>query len=491
MVEVSTGLALGGASKAFQAADQRSVQREAITSRERTATAGQRSQERIATARLTADQEKLVIDRSTGALTSIIGEIKATKSLLTSATSDRDRFKINKRIDSLQRAGDQILGTFNPQRLNKPVLFANGREQLRLALEDFESAELAATAAGRAESLKSEAAAPGAAVKAATVKKAELGVRIEALKEMFSGAGLSPENTDALAEDVENGEAVTAPFDGDIEASDDARTVAQLVTASRRLLIIGDSSTANALLGQARFLAENSPEIQRRNELDQPISESLAREFGLPVGTPLRAALGRIPRSPEDLAQSKATAGARGRGQVEAEEQIGFIGEARGIIGDLLGKVKVDPGLVGIRGSFRSTGKTALNVVGELGLSALLESASDLAFSNTDLSLDQISELTSSSTLSVLSLIENSVGLILARLRTPQGRVPVDVIKRSIKDVKLTGLTGSQQVIDRLEFINNMLGGREQGLQKRFGLGGGKSGSPRFRVEGGKLVPVQ
>lgn len=98
----------------------------------------------------------------------------------------------------------------------------------------------------------------------------------------------------------------------------------------------------------------------------------------------------------------------------------------------------------------------------------------------------------SSPTLSVLGLIENSVGLILARLRTPQGRVPVDVIKRSIKDVKLTGLTGTKQVVNRLEFVFNMLGKRESGLQQRFDLGGGEqSGEAVFELKGGKFVPVQ
>ena len=177
-----------------------------------------------------------------------------------------------------------------------------------------------------------------------------------------------------------------------------------------------------------------------------------------------------------------------------AEEQIGFISEADGIIGDLLGKVKADPGLVGVRGSLRATGQTALSVLGELGLNAFVESASDLALSSTDLSLDEISDLFSSPTLSVLNLIENSVGLILARTRQPTGRLLASVIKLSIEDVKVTGFTGSKQVVNRLEFIRSILGKRKSALQKRFGLGGnniGQSGLPVFRRKGDVFVPVQ
>ena len=162
------------------------------------------------------------------------------------------------------------------------------------------------------------------------------------------------------------------------------------------------------------------------------------------------------------------------------------------MISDLLEEIKTDPTIVGIGGSLRATGQTALGVIGDLGARKFVDSVKDLAFENTDLGLDDITKLFDAPTLSVLSVLENSIGLILARLRTPTGRIPVDVIKRSIDDVKLTGLKGSKQVENRLNFVLKQLERRSGAIEQRFDLPGKTQiGIPRFRVEGGKLVPTQ
>ena len=147
-------------------------------------------------------------------------------------------------------------------------------------------------------------------------------------------------------------------------------------------------------------------------------------------------------------------------------------------------------------GSLRSKGQTAIGVLGDLGMSNVVDVARDIADTDTELGIDAFTEMFESPTLSVLGLIENSVGLILARLRTPEGRVPVDVIRRSIEDVKLTGLTSSEQVMNRLRFVQAHLERRTNAIKKRFGGAPDEPGEdpiadlPRYRIENGKLVPV-
>jgi len=270
----------------------------------------------------------------------------------------------------------------------------------------------------------------------------------------------------------------------------DAQRVTQLFRASQRLTLAGQSTLANSLLAQARFIAENSPEILKSKKMNEPISADLASELGVPVGTTMAEVVGVTMRSPEQIAAAKTEATTRAKQKVQGEEQLSFIGDARTVISDLMTEIQRDPGVVGIKGTLRSTGKTAVGVLSDLGLTGLVDRARDLAATQTDASVDEVKGWFDSPTLSVLSLIENSVGLMLARLRQPDGRVSVDVIKRSIADMKLSGLTSSQNVVDRLTFIQRLLDSREKSVRKQSGLS--DSGSvPRFRVVDGKLEQVK
>jgi len=323
------------------------------------------------------------------------------------------------------------------------------------------------------------------AQKAKAIEGAKLEARRENINLILADAG--------APQVIGSGElATTTPFGEDATASADVQDAMRLFSASRRLILAGENGMANGLLSQARFIIENSPEIQREKELDKPISAELASEFGVPVGTTLRSVMSIIPRSPEEQAESRAVASARGKERIKGEEQISFIDEAETMVVDLLEEIETDPTIVGIGGSLRATGQTGLGVLSDLGGSKLADSARSIAFDNTDLGLDDVAKLFDSPTLSVLSIMENSIGLILARLRTPSGRIPVDVIKRSIDDVSLTGLKGSKQVQNRLNFVLQQLRRRSGAIEKRFDLPEKTQiGIPRFKVEGGKLVPIQ
>lgn len=322
----------------------------------------------------------------------------------------------------------------------------------------------------------------------AAKERGQLTVKLEFLDKVLAKAGapmlpIGPQGDESSA--------VTQPFGAGVPVSQDMQEVNRLMLASRRLLSVGETQIANGLMSQARFLADNSPSILRSRELDKPISADLASELGAPIGTPLRAVIGRLPRSPEEVAEAGAAARARGTGRVEAEEQMSFISEARDTLKTLLTEIKEDPGIVGVRGSLRSTGQTAVGVLGELGLSNLVESARNIAFSESDLSTDDFFKMFDSPTLSVLHTIENSVGLILARMRQPDGRLSVDVIQRSISDMKLRGLTSSKQVENRLNFILGILNQRAGSIERRFNMKQPQESLPRFRVENGRLVPAE
>ena len=70
----------------------------------------------------------------------------------------------------------------------------------------------------------------------------------------------------------------------------------------------------------------------------------------------------------------------------------------------------------------------------------------------------------------------------------------MDVITRSIDDVQLKGLKGSEQIQNRLRFVLDQLNRRSAAIEKRFKLpedSAAPSDIPRSRVVDGKIVPVE
>jgi len=293
-------------------------------------------------------------------------------------------------------------------------------------------------------------------------------------------------------------------FSGTDKASKDAVLATNLFIQARALTSAGESSLANSLITQANFLVDNSPEILRSKDLNKPISTALAAELGVPAGTTLGEVKNLTPRSPEDVTRATSEAGEIGRKIVKARADLGFIDEARVTLNGLREKLKTDPGLVGVRGSLRATGKTVVGVLSDLGLEGIVDSAKEIVGMASGDEANEVGGLLSDPTLSVLDIIENSVGLILARLQTPEGRVPVEVIKRALAIVKLRGLRSSEQVIDRLGLIDNLLSEREANIRNQFGMLAeedqaaqddillGDNGEPlrEFAIRNGRLVEI-
>jgi len=328
-------------------------------------------------------------------------------------------------------------------------------------------------------------------LEAAAKAQGELLGTATGMSAVLTAAGLAPDLIAGVTEEIHSSDAIAKPFQDGSEPSGDSKKVAMLVATSRRLLAVGQVAMANGMIQQARLIATTSLEMAREKENDKPISMELAREFGLPIGTTMGAALkkigGKAPLSPAELAGVKSGAIATAKAQVKGQETIAFVNEAESVVDSFLKKLSVDPKLGGLIGGLRSTGQNLIQIFNDFGAEELVKSAKELAFSESNAPIDDVLGWFDDKTLSVLDIMTNSIGLILARIRTPTGRIPVDVIKRSIKDTNLTGFQGSKVVRNRLEFIKQLLGQRRENVKSRFKRTGGKV-LPVLVLKDGKLV---
>jgi hypothetical protein len=269
----------------------------------------------------------------------------------------------------------------------------------------------------------------------------------------------------------------------------------RLAEAAWGMALAGETARAGAMMQQARFIISTSDDIANDKELDKLLSPKAVQLYGAKVGDTMRDVLGKMPPSIEKQAEIQARGRQRGKKSVDAIEQIGFIDEANLMMSDLMAEIKIDPNIVGILGSIRAGGQTLTGVLGDVGLGKMVDTAKDIIFTDTEAGPDHVFEWFDSPTLSNLKVLENSIGLIFARLRNKSGRVPVEVIRLSIGDVKLSGLTSSTQVQNRLNFLSKQLDRRKARLEKQFDLGGEgeeqlNADVPKWKMVDGKLVPV-
>lgn len=149
-----------------------------------------------------------------------------------------------------------------------------------------------------------------------------------------------------------------------------------------------------------------------------------------------------------------------------------------------------DPQKLGAVASIASGVKTAAEVSGDLattfpGAGFMVESAKNAVETIVDASDQGEARELFSDKLDQLSLLENSIGLLLARTRSPDSRIPVDVIKRSIDDVKLRGLRSDSQVRNRLSEVLRQLKRAKTDLDARI-PGGGQT-VIRFDAQGNRI----
>jgi len=155
--------------------------------------------------------------------------------------------------------------------------------------------------------------------------------------------------------------------------------------------------------------------------------------------------------------------------------QLDFIDRTISQIDTIVTEVEKNPTLVGVPGAIRRAGQTLTGGISDISSLITDEQVNEAStigrslLDETELTEDEKNSFFNDPTISKLRLFENNVGLALARTRHPEGRVPVDIIKRSIGDAKLTGFTSSRDVINRLKEIQSEMHKVRAGLSTRTG----------------------
>ncbi len=289
------------------------------------------------------------------------------------------------------------------------------------------------------------------------------------------------------------------PFEDGEPVSEDAAAVAALLQFARNARLVGENEIARGAFQEAQYISKNSEELRMSRELDKPLPMETLREFQKPVGSTYRDILGEVPEAAPSVRESAritALEAARAKAQVRGEGTLSFIQENQDRIDDLLVELEKDPKLVGIVGALRATGQRAFGALSDLGLGGLVEAAREMAETETELGLDDVARYFDDPNLSGLDILGNAIGLSLARIQTPEGqRVPVEVIKLSLRDSNLTQFSGGKRMANRLRQIKGFLDRREKSIRKRFNLGerdaedefdGGQNipeGMPRYRFD--------
>lgn len=161
-------------------------------------------------------------------------------------------------------------------------------------------------------------------------------------------------------------------------------------------------------------------------------------------------------------------------------------------IGTMIGLLEADPSLVGLPGAARRVGQTISGTINDVGamfgeqgaataqefINTGIQNAASMVESGA-LSEDQFNKMFNDPALSEIRLFENTLGLTLASLRSPDQRIPVSVIERSMQDAKLTGFTSSTDVVNRLKSIQRQIDSRLESMNKRLGEETPQRSSPR------------
>ncbi len=144
-----------------------------------------------------------------------------------------------------------------------------------------------------------------------------------------------------------------------------------------------------------------------------------------------------------------------------------------------------EPTSVGFLSNLKRKGQAGLDFLREAGFTDTANQLLEFASSKTELSRTEAEGFFSDRNLSQLKLLENQIGVALARLdfdaQGGTGRLPVELIKQGIKAVQLTGLTSGRQIKERLSVLRERFVAAQTGLETRFG--GKASAAPTPAVQ--------
>ena len=273
---------------------------------------------------------------------------------------------------------------------------------------------------------------------------------------------------------------VAHPLGPNIEVSEDYKSMMRLFAQAQRLLV-AEAATGEELggrdkLAEAAWLAQNSRDIAAGNKLRLPLSTEAAVLMGLPIGSTMADGLGKMLPTIGEQAFERGLAQSQARAVTDAQKQLDFVNEGEEVIEDILEKIRANPEIAGIRGSLLRVAQSTMGTVEDLAdMVPLIDTLKDVAETivedadnGTELSTQGFFDLVHNPETSVIGIIENTIGLISARLAQPTGRLTVKIIDDAIEETQLTGPGGTPAVINRLEFILARLQRRGGRLRERM-----------------------
>lgn len=299
--------------------------------------------------------------------------------------------------------------------------------------------------------------------------------RVDALKSYLESVGLGATgtSTETMAKSVVDAPKTVPLFGGTVTATPAMETVSRMVRMSQAYANIKEPAMANYWLSRSRQLIENDSELRKQKWMDQPLSFEMSKAMQMPVGSTMRDAVGKMPLSHEEQTRRNARASAIEKAHVQQMPVMRSIDEVTNIGNKVLEKMEEDPRLVGTLGGIRATGRAAQTVLEDLGMHNLIKQAKLIAMESSTMidgkgaTMSDIEGWFDDPALSVLDIMQISLGLNMARVSFGHGRLPVDLMNKWIGQMKLTG-TGSRKIGDRIRFVMDLARNKKESIEEDY-----------------------
>lgn len=182
--------------------------------------------------------------------------------------------------------------------------------------------------------------------------------------------------------------------------------------------------------------------------------------------------------------------------QDEIRSTVGAISRARSRVSKIRTSINENRSRAGLGGTITRFGQRAAGIAVDL-----VDLGVDVPGVVSDVATDVASDIQSGGaeesvasffdpSLPQNEVFENSLAYALARARKGTGRLNLQDVANARQDVAVTGLSSVDEVLARLDAVDQEFSEAQKDLRARL-QGETRDAVPTFRVEGGRLVPVE